>query len=68
MDTQKLTPRENSVAKLISMGYSSKYVANRLFISARTVEVHIEHIYEKLFINSRDELIEMREFGKLQLS
>ncbi len=54
----QLSPREQSVAELYSRGFSAGYVAAKLFISKRTVEVHVRHIYEKLGVRSRDELIE----------
>lgn len=53
-----LSPRERAVAELYSRGFSAKHVASKLFISTRTVEVHVRHIYEKLGVRSRDELIE----------
>lgn len=54
-----LTARELEVAVLAGMGFSSKYVAQHLFISSRTVEVHIGRIYGKLGVSTRDELIEL---------
>lgn len=58
MQTTDLSPREQEVARLYSKGVSARYVAERLHISPRTVEVHIRHVYEKLGISRRDELIE----------
>lgn len=55
----ELSPRELEVAVLAGMGYSSKYVARHLCISPRTVEAHINRIYGKMGVSSRDELIEM---------
>ena len=54
----RLSPRERAVASLYSQGLSARRVAEKLSISPRTVEVHIRHIYEKLGIHSRDDLIE----------
>ena len=56
----KPTPREYQIAEQLSLGYSSKYVARKLHISARTVDTHIGSIYRKLGVACRDELIELR--------
>jgi non-specific serine/threonine protein kinase len=51
-----LTSREREVAALAGTGLSSRAIAERLRISKRTVEAHIEHIYAKLRVSSRVEL------------
>jgi predicted ATPase/class 3 adenylate cyclase/DNA-binding CsgD family transcriptional regulator len=51
-----LTPTELDVARLVSEGLANKDVAARLFISPRTVETHLTHIYDKLGITSRLQL------------
>lgn len=61
----KLTEREVEVTLIASRGFSNKYIAKLLGISARTVEDHIRHIYEKLSINNRDDLIELRLKNRL---
>ena len=52
----KLTGREREIALFTALGYSSKYVAERLQLSARTVETHLAHVYGKLGIDGREEL------------
>ena len=52
----ELTPQELQVASIVAAGMSNKDVAKRLFISPRTVEAHLGHIYRKLGITSRDQL------------
>jgi DNA-binding CsgD family transcriptional regulator len=51
-----LTRREQEVALMASRGLSKREIANTLSLSTRTVGNHINHIYTKLGISSRDEL------------
>ena len=51
-----LTRREQEVALLAARGMSKREIAETLFLSARTVGNHINHLYAKLGISSREEL------------
>ncbi|OBH62903.1 LuxR C-terminal-related transcriptional regulator [Mycobacterium sp. E2479] len=51
-----LTPAELDVVRLVSEGLGNKDIATRLFISPRTVETHLTHIYTKLGLASRVQL------------
>lgn len=51
-----LTGREREIALFTALGYPSKQVAERLHLSARTVETHLAHVYSKLGINDREAL------------
>ena len=51
-----LTNREREVAILAASGLTSRAIAERLFLSARTVDNHLARIYSKLGITSRAEL------------
>ena len=52
----KLTPTERRVAELVAEGLATKEVAARLFVSPRTVDGHLTHIYAKLGVHSRTDL------------
>jgi DNA-binding CsgD family transcriptional regulator len=51
-----LTRREREVAALVAQGPSNREVAERLVISKRTADAHVEHIFSKLGITSRREI------------
>jgi DNA-binding CsgD family transcriptional regulator len=51
-----LTPTELDVVRLVSEGLGNKAIASRLFISPRTVQAHLTHIYNKLGLTSRVQL------------
>lgn len=52
-----LTPREQEVLGLIALGHTNSEVAEKLFLSVRTVESHRAHIQQKLELGSRAELV-----------
>jgi DNA-binding CsgD family transcriptional regulator len=54
----RLTRRETEVAGLAAGGASNKEIAARLYVSARTVENHLQSVYAKLGVSGRDELAE----------
>jgi predicted ATPase/class 3 adenylate cyclase/DNA-binding CsgD family transcriptional regulator len=51
-----LTPTELDVARLVSQGLANKEIAARLFVSPRTVQTDLTHIYTKLGLTSRVQL------------
>ena len=53
---EDLTGREREVALLASRGLPSHAIAERLVVSPRTVENHLQHIYRKLSVTTRHEL------------
>jgi len=62
-----LSRREVEVAVLVAQGLTSKEVGRRLFIGRATVDTHIQHIYNKLSIDSRPQLaIWLMERGLLE--
>jgi len=59
---ESLTPSERGVAEMAAKGLTTKQVAEALFVSPKTVEFHLRHIYRKLDVRSRAELARaMRE-------
>ena len=52
-----LTPAEQAVARLVAAGRSNKQAAAELYVSVKTVEFHLGHIFGKLGIRSRKDLI-----------
>jgi DNA-binding NarL/FixJ family response regulator len=52
-----LTPREREICTLLAYGHTNAEIAEKLFISDRTVETHRTHIQEKLGLRSRAELV-----------
>ncbi len=59
-----LTARESEMLAYVSRGYGSTYISKKLFISPSTVRTHIKHVYAKLDVNSREELIALVERNK----
>jgi predicted ATPase/class 3 adenylate cyclase/DNA-binding CsgD family transcriptional regulator len=53
-----LTRAELDVVKLVSEGLGNKQVAARLFVSPRTVQAHLNHVYTKLGLTSRVQLVQ----------
>jgi DNA-binding CsgD family transcriptional regulator len=51
-----LTPMEHDVVRLVREGLGNKDIATRLFISPRTVQTHLTHVYTKLGLTSRVQL------------
>jgi ATP/maltotriose-dependent transcriptional regulator MalT len=53
-----LTPAERDVVRLVSAGLGNNDIATRLFVSPRTVQSHLTHVYSKLGLNSRNQHIQ----------
>ena len=55
-DPSRLTAQESAVARLVALGMGNRQVASELFVSIKTVQFHLTHIYAKLGISTRAEL------------
>ncbi len=53
---ESLTPAEHRVAGLAAGGKSNREIAQQLYITPRTVETHLTHVFQKLHIVARAEL------------
>ncbi|NEQ87288.1 MAG: response regulator transcription factor, partial [Moorea sp. SIO2I5] len=49
----ELTPREQEILRLIATGASNREIANRLYISEKTVKNHVTHILSRLNVRDR---------------
>lgn len=58
-----LTPAEHRVAQVAAAGGSNKEIATQLLVSVATVETHLQHIFRKLQIKSRRQLMAMVDTG-----
>lgn len=56
-DEKELTARETEIVLLISQGYTSKTIAEMLYVSPETVRTHTKRIYRKLGIHNRQDII-----------
>jgi two-component system response regulator NreC len=52
-----LSAREVEVLRLIALGHTNAEIAQKLYLSVRTVETHRSHIQQKLRVSSRAELV-----------
>jgi two-component system response regulator NreC len=56
-DSDRLTPREREVLRLIALGHTSVEIARKLGLSPRTIETHRARIHRKLGLDTRAELV-----------
>jgi DNA-binding NarL/FixJ family response regulator len=60
---EALTPSERRVAEMAASGTTNRGIAQALFVTLRTVEIHLTHTYQKLDIRSRDQLADALRQG-----
>ena len=67
-NTKELSPAERSVFDLYAEGHTAKEIAETLYLSINTIKTHTRHIYTKLDVTSREEILLyvnlLKEIGK----
>jgi DNA-binding NarL/FixJ family response regulator len=53
---ESLTPSERRVAEFAADGLTTREIAGELFVTPKTIEFHLRHIYRKLSVKSREDL------------
>ncbi|MGB6022101.1 MAG: helix-turn-helix transcriptional regulator, partial [Ornithinimicrobium sp.] len=51
-----LTPQERQIAQILADGQTTREAAAALFLSPKTIEYHLRHVYTKLGVNTRADL------------
>jgi DNA-binding CsgD family transcriptional regulator len=59
----ELTQREREIAGLAAAGDSNRAIAGQLMLSVRTVDNHLQHVFDKLGVHSRRELARLLEMA-----
>jgi len=54
-DHIRLSKREQEILRLLALGATNKFIAKELQIAPKTVEKHMERIYQKLGVTSHSE-------------
>lgn len=54
---EPLSERESEVLGYITKGYTGKEIAEKMHVSINTVKTHLRHIYQKLHVRSRTEIL-----------
>ena len=66
-DLGDLTSREMEILQLMSLGYTNKKIADKLYVSINTVKTHASNLFDKLGASNRvDALVKAREVGALE--
>lgn len=60
-DRCRLSPREQEILALLVRGRSVPYMRETLAISTNTIETHVKHIYAKVGVHSKQELLDLVE-------
>ena len=56
-ETENLSSREMEILSYLAKGYNDKEIADKLFLSIKTVRTHLRNIYKKLHVRSRTEAV-----------
>jgi DNA-binding CsgD family transcriptional regulator len=55
-EDDELTPQQTQIATMVAEGRTNKSIATALFLSPKTIEFHLGHVYRKLGVSNRTEL------------
>lgn len=58
-EAYKLTPRETEILELLAEGRGGPYIQDQLSISRNTFKTHVQHIYQKTGVASKEELLDL---------
>ncbi len=56
-ETENLTARETEILSYLAKGYHDKEIADKFFLSVKTVRTHLRNIYKKLHVRSRTQAV-----------
>ena len=56
---EHLTPRELEIMRLVALRLDNQEIASRLSITVGTAKIHLHHVFDKLHVNGRHELIQL---------
>ena len=56
-----MSTREQQILEYLAKGRSQPYIRDELILSKNTVATHVKHIYQKLNVHSRQELLDLFE-------
>jgi DNA-binding NarL/FixJ family response regulator len=56
-ETENLSERETEILSFLAKGYQDKEIAEKFFLSVKTIRTHLRNIYKKLHVHSRTEAV-----------
>jgi DNA-binding NarL/FixJ family response regulator len=56
-ETEILSERETEILSFLAKGYQDKEIAEKFFLSVKTIRTHLRNIYKKLHVHSRTEAV-----------
>ena len=60
-EKHRLTPREAEIMTLFAKGRTSERIQEELVLSRGTVTTHLQHVYQKIGVHSKQELLDVIE-------